>query len=51
MLFKCCNELVGIGVNSEIDYFEACAFHHHGNQVLANVMNVALHGSYNNFAN
>jgi len=35
MLFKSCNELVGVGIDPKVDYFEASAFHHHGYQVLA----------------
>ena len=51
MFFQCCNELVGICVNSQVDDFETSALQHHCHQVFADVVNVALHGADNNFAN
>ena len=40
----------GVRVDAEIDHFEARPFHHHPDQVLANVMDVALDGADDHLA-
>ena len=37
-------------VDAKVDDFKASTFHHHAHQVLANVVNVALHGADHHFA-
>ena len=50
MLVECPEELLNVGVDPEVDDLEAGAFEHHPDQVLADVVDVALHGSYYHLA-
>jgi hypothetical protein len=43
-------ELVDVGVDAEVDHLEAGAFEHHRREVLADVVDVALHGSDDDLA-
>ena len=40
-----CDELVGADVGAQIDDFQVCAPHHQCDQILADIVQVALHGS------
>ena len=41
---------IDIAVDAEVNHFESCTFHHHADQVLADVVDVAFDGADNHFA-
>ena len=50
MLVERGEELVGVGVDAEVEHLEAGALEHHRDEVLADVVDVALHGADHDLA-
>jgi hypothetical protein len=50
MLFERREELLGVGVDAQVDDFEPGPFEHHRHQVLADVVDVALDGADDDLA-